>query len=92
MNTEIETIHEDRRGRMRLRIIRKPGKYGPRYSALIYRPYKKEEDAGGNPIWAETNWLDEQDLLNSMRLHEVADAVVAEEKRKDSFSEANKAA
>ena len=38
--TESETIYEDRRGRMRLKILRsKPGKYGLQYSAIIYRPY-----------------------------------------------------
>ena len=43
---------------------------------------------GGNPVWAETHWLDEQDVLNSRRLHDVADDVIAEAKRKDSFEPA----
>ena len=53
---------------------------------------KKEEDKSGNPIWAETHWLDEQDVLNSLRLHEVADDVIAEGKRKDSYKPAKEAA
>ena len=92
MTTEVETIYEDRRGRMRLKIVRKPGQYGPRYSTLIYRPYKKEAEQDGSPVWAETHWLDEQDVLNSLRLHEVADDVIAEAKRKDSFQPANEVA
>lgn len=92
MNTEVETIYEDRRGRMKLKIVRKVGQYGPMYSALVYRPYKKEEDEAGNPLWAETHWLDEQDVLNSLRLHEVADDVIAERKRKDSFKSTSEAA
>ena len=92
MSNEVETIYEDRRGRMRLKIVRKPGQYGPRYTTLLFRPYKKEEDKRGNPVWAETHWLDEQDVLNSLRLHEVADDVIAEVKRKDSYKQANEAA
>ena len=92
MNTDIETIHEDRRGRMRLKIVRKPSQYGPRYSTLIYRPFKKEEDNLGKPIWAETHWLDEQDVLSSLRLHQIADDVISDAKRKDSYSEGNEAA
>ena len=92
MSLERETIYEDRRGRMRLKIVRKPGQYGPRYSTLVFRSYKKEEDKSGNPIWAETHWLDEQDVLNSLRLHEVADDVIAEVKRKDSCRQTNEAA
>ena len=92
MNHDIETIHEDRRGRMKLKVIRKPGKYGPQYSALIYRVFKKEDDALGNPVWEETYWMDEQDVLNSLRLHEVADDVIAEGKRKDSYKPAKEAA
>ena len=91
MSNEVETIYEDRRGRMRLKIICKAGQYGPQYSALIYRPYKKEEDKNGNPVWAETYWLDEQDVLNSLRLHEVADDVIADVKKKDSYKQVNEA-
>ena len=92
MNNELETIYEDRRGRMKLKVVRKRGKYSPHYSALVYRVFKKEEDAGGQPVWEETHWMDEQDVLNSLRLHEVADDVIAEVKRKDSFKPANEAA
>ena len=90
--TEVETTIEDRGGRMRLKIVHKPGKYGLQYSAIIYRPYKKAEDEQGKPIWEQTHWLDEQDVLNSLRLHEVADDVIAEAKRKDSFQPANEVA
>lgn len=90
--SDIETIYEDRRGRMRLKIVRKPGQYGPRYSTLVYRPYKKEEDPNGKPVWEETHWLDEQDVLNSLRLHEVADDVIADLKRQESFGASNEAA
>lgn len=86
MNTEVETVYEDQRGRMKLKIIRKNGKYGPRFSAMVYRPYKKEEAENGKPVWAETHWLDEQDVLNSLRLHEVADDMIAEAKRQASAS------
>ena len=92
MNNDIETICEDRRGRMKLKVIRKLGKYGPRYSTLVYRVFKKEEDAKGNPVWEETHWMDEKDVLNSLRLHEVADDVIAEEKRKDSYRHADELA
>ena len=92
MSTECETICEERRGRMRMRIVRKLGQYGPRYSAIVYRPYKKDEEDGGIPIWEETHWLDEQDILNARRLHEVADDFIAESKRRDSFKPANEAA
>ena len=92
MSTDIETIHEDRRGRMRLKVIRKTGQYGPLYSALVYRVFKREEDAKGNPIWEETHWMDEQDILNSMRLHQVADEAIAELKRRDSVRVVNEAA
>jgi len=81
MSAEIETIYEDRRGRMRMKIVRKTGNFGPQYSTIVYRPYKKEEDEFGNPVWEETHWLDEQDVLNSLRLHEVADDAIAECKR-----------
>lgn len=92
MSTEVETVYEDRRGRMKLKIIRKPGKYGLQYSAMVYRVFKKEEDARGNPVWEQTHWMDEQDVLNSLRLHQVADDAVAEMKRKESFGAANEAA
>ena len=92
MSTEVETVYEDRRGRMKLKIIRKPGKYGPQYSAMVYRVFKKEEDARGNPVWEQTHWMDEQDVLNSLRLHQMADDAVAEMKRKESFGAANEAA
>ncbi len=92
MSTEVETVYEDRRGRMKLKIIRKPGKYGPQYSAMVYRVFKKEEDARGNPVWEQTHWMDEQDVLNSLRLHQVADDAIAEMKRKESFGAANEAA
>ena len=92
MNNELETIYEDRRGRMKLKVVRKRGKYSPHYSALVYRVFKKEEDAGGQPVWEETHWMDEQDVLNSLRLHEVADDVIAEVKRKDSYKQTNEAA
>ena len=84
MSTEVETIYEDKRGRVRLKIIRKTGKFGPLFSALIYRPFTKENDKHGNPVWSETHWLDEQDILNSLRLHEIADDLIAEIKRADS--------
>lgn len=92
MSTEVETVYEDRRGRMRLKIVRKPGKYGPQYSTIVYRPYKKEEDEYGKPIWQETHWLDEQDVLNSLRLHEVADDIIADAKRNDSLTRVDEAA
>lgn len=92
MSTEVETVYEDRRGRMKLKIIRKPGKYGPQYSAMVYRVFKKEEDAGGNPVWEQTHWMDEQDVLNSLRLHQMADDAIADMKRKESFGAANEAA
>jgi hypothetical protein len=92
MSTEVETVYEDRRGRMKLKIIRKPGKYGPQYSAMVYRVFKKEEDARGNPVWEQTHWMDEQDVLNSLRLHQMADDAIAEMKRKESFGAANEAA
>ena len=84
--TEPETIYEDRRGRMRLKVLRKPSKYGLQYSAIIYRPYKKEENESGDSIWEETHWLDERDILSSRRLHEVADDIIAEAKRSDSLN------
>ena len=87
MNEAIETIWEERRGRMRMKIVRKPGQYGPRYSTVIYRPYKKDEDENGKPVWEETHWLDEQDVLSSRRLHEIADDVIAEAKRRDSVKQ-----
>ena len=77
---------------MKLKIIRKPGKYGPQYSAMVYRVFKKEEDARGNPVWEQTHWMDEQDVLNSLRLHQVADDAIAEMKRRESFGAANEAA
>jgi hypothetical protein len=58
MTTESESIYERCRGRMRLNILRKPGKYGLQYSAIIYRPYNKAESEHGNSIWKETHWLD----------------------------------
>jgi hypothetical protein len=76
---------------MRLKILRKPSKYGLQYSAIVYRPYKKAEDEWGKPIWEETHWLDEQDILNSLRLHEVADDVIAEAKRNESRVQADEA-
>ena len=85
MTTETQTIYEDRRGRMRLKIVRKMGQYGVRFSTLVYRPYKKEEDQFGKPVWEETHWLDEQDVLNSLRLHEVADQIIADVKRQKSM-------
>ncbi len=90
--TEAETNFEDRRGRIRLKIVHKPGKYGLQYSAIIYRPYKKSEDEYGKPIWEETHWLDEQDILNPLRLHEVADDVVADAKRNESRVQVGEAA
>ena len=92
MTNELETIYEDRRGRMRMKIVRKPGKYGPQYSTIVYRPYKKDEDEFGKPVWEETHWLDEQDVLNSLRLHEVADDAIAECKRNDSLNRVDEAA
>jgi hypothetical protein len=92
MSTEVETIYEDHRGRMRMKIVRKPGKYGPQYSTIVYRPYKKEEDEYGKPVWEETHWLDEQDILNSLRLHEVADNVISDAKTNDSLKRVNEAA
>ena len=92
MSTEVETVYEDRRGRMKLKIIRKPGKYGPQYSAMVYRVFKKEEDARGNPVWEQTHWMDEQDVLNSLRLHQMADDAIADMKRRESFGAANEAA
>lgn len=92
MSTEVETVYEDRRGRMKLKIIRKPGKYGLQYSAMVYRVFKKEEDARGNPVWEQTHWMDEQDVLNSLRLHQMADDAIAEMKRRESFGAANEAA
>ena len=92
MSNELETIYEDRRGRMKLKVVRKLGKYSPHYSALVYRVFKKEEDTEGQPVWEETHWMDEQDVLNSLRLHEVADDVIAEGKRKDLYKQVNEAA
>ena len=92
MKTDIETICEERRGRMRMKIVRKSGQFGPRYSTIVYRPYKKDEDEKGKPIWEETHWLDEQDVLNALRLHEVADEVISEAKRHDSLKQGNEAA
>ena len=92
MSTEVETVYEDRRGRMKLKIIRKPGKYGPQYSAMVYRVFKKEEDARGNPVWEQTHWMDERDVLNSLRLHQMADDAIADMKRRESFGAANEAA
>ena len=92
MSTVVETVYEDRRGRMKLKIIRKPGKYGPQYSAMVYRVFKKEEDARGNPVWEQTHWMDEQDVLNSLRLHQMADDAIADMKRRESFGAANEAA
>ena len=92
MKGDVETIYEDRRGRMRMKIVRNSGQYGPRYSTIVYRPYKKEEDENGYPVWEETHWLDEQDILNSLRLHEVADDVIAEAKRRDTFKLTEEAA
>ena len=77
---------------MKLKIVRKPGKYGLQYSAIVYRPYKKGEDEYGKSIWEETHWLDEQDILNSHRLHEVADDVIAEAKRGESCVQVGEAA
>ena len=90
--TEPETIYEDRRGRMRLKIVRKQGRHGPRYSAIIYRPYKKDEDELGSPVWQETHWLDERDILSSLRLHEVADDIISEAKRSDLLNRVEEAA
>ncbi len=92
MSTDVETVYEDRRGRMKLKIVRKPGKYGLQYSAMVYRVFKKEEDARGNPVWEQTHWMDEQDVLNSLRLHQMADDAIAEMKRRESFGAANEAA
>ena len=92
MNGDIETIYQDRRGRMRMKIVRNSGQYGPYYSTLICRPYKKEDDENGNPVWEETHWLDEQDILNSLRLHEIADDVIAEAKKTDAYRTDNGAA
>lgn len=92
MSSEVQTIYEDRRGRMRLKIVRKPGKFGLQYSAIVYRPYKKGDDECGKPIWEETHWLDEQDILNSLRLHDVADDVIAEAKRNEPRSQVGEAA
>jgi hypothetical protein len=86
-----ETIYEDRRGRMRLKVFRKPSRFGLRYSAIIYRPYKREEDELGNPLWEQTHWLDERDILNSRRLHEVADDIIAEARRSDSLNQLDRA-
>ena len=84
MRGDIETVYEDRRGRMRMKIVRNHGQYGPYYATLITRPFKRESEAGDS-AWEETHWLDEQDILHSLRLHEIADDVIAEAKRNDSF-------
>ncbi len=89
---DIETIYEDRRGRMRMKIVRNHGQYGPYYSTLITRPYKREGGEDGESSWEETHWLDEQDILNSLRLHEIADDVIADAKKRDSFRPADEVA
>ena len=63
-----------------------------RISATCYRVFKKEEDARGNPVWEQSHWMDEQDVLNSLRLHQMADDAIAEMKCKESFGAANEAA
>ena len=88
MNTQRETIYEDQRGRMKLKIVRRNGKYGARYSTLIYRPYKIGESADSEAVWTETHWLDEQDVLNSLRLHEIADEFIGKAKRQSTDVEA----
>lgn len=85
MKGDIETIYEDRRGRMKMKIVRSSRGETAYYSTIVSRPYKKEDDEDGNPVWEETHWLDEQDLLNCRRLLEIADDVIAEAKRRDSF-------
>ena len=92
MSAEIETIYEDRRGRMRLKVVRRPGQYGPQYSAIVYRPYKKDEDEQGNPVWEESHWLDEQDILTSRRLHEIADDIIVDAKTIDALNRSDDAA
>ena len=65
------------------------------YGAMRYEALdaaQKAEDEGGKPIWEETHWLDEQDILNSRRLHEVADDVIAEAKRNESHTQVGEAA
>ena len=89
MKGDIETFYEDRRGRMRRKIVRNQGPDGPYYSALITRPYKRDSD---DSAWEETHWLDEQDILNSLRLHEIADDVIADAKKKDAYRTADEVA
>ncbi len=89
MKGDIETLYEDRRGRMRMKIVRNHGQYGPYYSTLITRPYKRDND---DSAWEETHWLDEQDILNSLRLHEIADDVIADAKKKDAYRTADEVA
>lgn len=81
-----ETIHKDRRGRMHLKIVRRECRYGTQYSAIVYRPYKKEEDEQGNPVWEESHWLDEQDILSSRRLHDIADDIIVDAKNNDALN------
>lgn len=92
MKGDIETIYEDRRGRMKMKIVRSTRGNVCYYSTIISRPYRKEDGEDGKPVWEETHWLDEQDLLNSRRLLEIADDVIAEAKRRDSIQPRTEAA
>ena len=80
---ESNTIYEDQRGRMRLKVVCKEGRYGLCYSMIVYRAYTTSKDEQGKTVWEATHWLDEQDVLNSLRLHEVADDVIADARRAD---------
>ncbi len=83
MANNTATIFRDKRGRMRLKVIRKTAQYDPYYSAIIFRSYKKGEDDNGKPQFEDTHWMDEQDILHSKKLHDIADDIIAGAKRKD---------
>ena len=82
MGDKPEVICRKKRGRMRLTILRKIGKYGPYDSALVYR-YVKTGEENGVPTFEETHWMDEQDVPNSRRLHDIADEMIGEAKESD---------
>ena len=92
MANNTETIHSDKRGRMRLKVIRKNGQYGPQYSAIVFRTYKKGQGESGKAEFGDTHWMDEQDVLQSKKLHDIADDVIAAAKRADTDRHAKEAA
>ncbi len=79
-NEKTKPVHTDRRGRMNLAIFANETEHGMRYSSEITRSRKVETD-DEKAEYNSTHWLDEQDLLNSAKLANVADDWIGAKRR-----------